>query len=116
MMSDQEIQAVLKDLQERPRIHVEYEDSIDELHDRAADAIETLIGRVSAFPRMISVMEQLPKKAGYYITAFSKGKVGPNLYMLFADGSGKWYQNSEDTGKVTHWMPLPLPELPEEKK
>jgi len=76
-----------------------------EYSNEAADAIEEL----QAAQEWIPVTERLPEYGGSYITAFSKGEVGHNLYMTFADGSGKWYQNSEDTGEVTHWMPLPEP-------
>lgn len=96
----------------------------DTLWWQAADAIEELICEVAdehnarldaeERQRWIPVTERLPEEAGYYITVFSKGEVGQNLYMTFADRSGKWYQNSEDTGKVTHWMPLPTPPKAEE--
>lgn len=70
--------------------------------------IERMV-RASSGNRWVSVDERLPEDEGFYITAFSKGEVGHNMYMTFADGRGKWYQNSEDTGPVTHWMPYPRP-------
>lgn len=60
-------------------------------------------------PKWIPVNERLPKKDGTFITAYRKGGVSQNWYMTFHHGGGKWYQNSEDTGEVTHWMPLPQP-------
>lgn len=60
-------------------------------------------------PTWIPVTERLPEKDGTFITAYSKGGVSQNWYMTFHHGGGKWYQNSEDTGEVTHWMPLPEP-------
>ena len=68
------------------------------------------------YTEWIPVTERLPEEAGYYITAFSRGEAGNNLYITFPDGSGKWYQNSEDTGEVTHWMPLPEPPEAEENE
>lgn len=72
--------------------------------------IERMV-RTNAGNRWVSVDERLPEYEGFYITAFSKGDVGHNMYMKFADGSGKWYQNSEDTGPVTYWMKYPRPPL-----
>ena len=57
----------------------------------------------------IPVTERLPSREGKYLTAFSKGEVGQNVFLIFRDSSTKWYFNSEDTGEVTHWMPLPEP-------
>lgn len=113
--------------------------ALNETLDQAADAIEELQKRVdvekafsdaweenanecrvrfqkllATFPKWISVNERLPEKEGYYITAFRFGDVGSNVFMRFNDGEGKWYQNSKDTGEVTHWMNLPEP--PKEDK
>lgn len=104
---------------------------------QAADAIDDLQGQLSVFlegtkvrfvknddgteeirfeNQWIPVTERLPEKDGTFITAYSKGGVSQNWYMTFHNGGGKWYQNSEDTGKVTHWMPLPsCPQPPEEE-
>ena len=59
--------------------------------------------------KWIPVTERLPSREGRYITAFSKGEVGQNVFMIFHGAPAKWYYNSEDTGVVTHWMPLPEP-------
>lgn len=93
---------------------------IETLMKQAADAIEELsrdldsmneanIALYGALPKWIPVTERLPEKDGAFITAYSKGGVSQNWYMTFHHGGGKWYQNSEDTGEVTHWMPLPEP-------
>ena len=41
---------LIKALREWPRCHVEYEGSVDQLHDKAADAIEELSKRVPSVP------------------------------------------------------------------
>ena len=97
----------------------------DTLMKQAADAIENMseaydkLSRhmddlAALMPRWIPVTERLPEKDGTFITAYSKGGVSQNWYMTFLHGGGKWYQNSEDTGEVTHRMPLPEP--PKEDK
>lgn len=115
---------LVKRLRDFPKICAQYDGSIDQLHDEAADAIEELMAERDevnadswkrAFEverderRWIPVTERLPEKDGTFITAYSKGGVSQNWYMTFHHGGGKWYQNSEDTGEVTHWMPLPTP-------
>lgn len=84
------------------RIHVE--DAIMKIP--AADATR----------KWIPVTERLPSREGRYITAFSKGEVGENVFMIFRGAPAKWYYNSEDTGEVTHWMPLPEPPKGEMEK
>ena len=59
--------------------------------------------------KWIPITERLPSREGRYITAFSNGEVGENVFLIFRDSHTKWYYNSEDTGEVTHWMPLPEP-------
>ena len=86
----------------------------NELMQKAADAIEDLDNKLNLYrqgkiSRWIPVTERLPEQDGTFITAYSKGGVSQNWYMVFHHGGGKWYQNSEDTGEVTHWMPLPEP-------
>ena len=88
---------------------MEHEDAI-----LAADAIEELMRRCEQFkymslPAWIPVTNRLPSREGKYLTAFSKGEVGQNVFLIFRDSPTKWYYNSEDTGEVTHWMPLPEP-------
>lgn len=117
---------LIKRLRNR-RICIQQSGSLDDfpLLKEAADAIESLMednaalnGTITnileqikdlANPRWIPVTERLPEKDGAFITAYSKGGVSQNWYMTFHHGGGKWYQNSEDTGEVTHWMPLPEP-------
>lgn len=95
-------------------------DCLDKLHKQAAAAFEDLEGKYFLMKktaewlsekvhRWIPVTERLPEKDGTFITAYSRGGVSQNWYMTFHHGGGKWYQNSEDTGEVTHWMPLPKP-------
>ena len=84
-------------------------DAIEELSKSLDDMNEANIALYGALPKWIPVTERLPEKDGAFITAYSKGGVSQNWYMPFHHGGGKWYQNSEDTGEVTHWMPLPQP-------
>ena len=99
--------------------------ALNQTLDEAADAIEELTAELEYTKRQydlamedlekigwgkwIPVTERLPSREGKYLTAFSKGEVGQNVFLIFRGSSTKWYFNSEDTGEVTHWMPLPEP-------
>ena len=84
-------------------------DAIEELSKSIDDANEANIALYGALPKWIPVTERLPSRAGEYLTMFSKGEVGQNVFLTFRGTPTKWYYNSEDTGEVTHWMPLPEP-------
>lgn len=84
-------------------------DAIEELQAQlmySNDAAKAIAEKV---PKWIPVTERLPNHEGRYITAFSKGEVGENVFLSFRGAPAKWYYNSEDTGEVTHWMSLPEP-------
>ncbi|MBP5460753.1 MAG: DUF551 domain-containing protein [Lachnospiraceae bacterium] len=100
-----------------------------EARDKAAEEWEMLAeswrkackALESRIPRWIPVEERLPKKSGYYITAFGDGTaMAVNEFMhprdwLTEEGrkanpNGKWYW-----GGVTHWMPRPKPPKEEEE-
>lgn len=73
--------------------------------------------------KWISVKDQLPKEAGYYIVAscWSPVKLQWHVgeYRWCIDGNGYWMdccgEQVKDDGywQTTHWMPLPSP--PEDK-
>ena len=98
----------------RPDIACDYEQAADAIEQLSAVNERQLLEiAVLIKPRWIPVTERLPEADGSFITAYSKGYVTQNWYMTFHHGGGKWYQNSEDTGEVTHWMPLPEPPMEE---
>lgn len=115
------LRAAAKEWREKNKVVATGSTRYDAALEEAADAIEELnrekeslekdveIASYVMARRWISVTERLPEKDGTFITAYSKGGVSQNWYMTFHRGGGKWYQNSEDTGEVTHWMPLPEP-------
>ena len=106
-------------------------DCLDEMHRKAADAIEKLkldldLWKATAddwrdayhhwlqnylefVPVWFPVEEQLPSQEGNYLTAHTTGCVRQNYFMILEDGSVKWWDNSEYAGFVTHWMKLPEP-------
>lgn len=101
----------IEELQKRVDVEKAFSDAWEENANECRVRFQKLL---ATFPKWISVNERLPEKEGYYITAFRFGDVGSNVFMRFNDGEGKWYQNSKDTGEVTHWMNLPEP--PKEDK
>ena len=49
-----------------------------------------------------------PTKGGYYTTVFYDGSIiHENLWMVFPDGTGKWYWNESDRGNIVAWFPIP---------
>ena len=118
---------LIKDLREWPRVCVEYTGSLDELHDKAADAIEELQGRAKvlekvadkwceAMPKWIPVTERLPENQGQFLTRYGYGDASIEtgqffygvLYYFYADAEPHWQHESAGV-EVTHWMPLPEP-------
>ena len=101
---------LVKDLREWPRICVEYTGSLDELHDKAADAIEELVGKTDTF-KWIPVTERLPD-GGERVLCYCRANIYEVMKMR-TDGdwvhNDKVYDSAYMSGFVTHWMPLPEP-------
>lgn len=91
-----------------PRVCVQYDNSVDELLDKAADAIEEL-----SKPKWIPVTELLPKPGEESLVLVSKSGMEVALYEEGFYGEAEWFTTLGKLEGVTHWMPLPEP--PEEE-
>ena len=97
---------LLERLRGWPRICAQYDGSVDQLHDEAADAIEEL-----SKPRWIPVTERLPE-AGERVLCYCRANIYEVMKMRT---DGDWVHNDQVydsaymSGFVTHWMPLPEP-------
>ena len=122
---------LIKAFREWPRVSQQYEDSLDQLHDQAADAIEELVKAlerskewetfwekeanealkkfqttVASMPRWIPVTERLPK-VRTWVLCYCRA----NSFDVFRmTDEGHWQYGNRSIymkGYVTHWMPLP---------
>ena len=85
-----------------PRVCVQYDNSVDELLDKAADAIEEL-----SKPRWIPVTERLPEKRKWVLCTCRS-----NIVDVLRYENAEWYHDPTHIYMfefVTHWMPLPTP-------
>jgi hypothetical protein len=96
---------LLADLRGWTRVSVSYEGSIDELLDKAADAIEEL---QSQLPKWIPVTERLPENDK---TVLVWDRRNSREYFNICE-HGRWIILRQED--ITHWMPLPEP--PKEEK
>lgn len=90
-----------------PRICAEYKDSLDELHDDAADAIEELQAQV---PHWISVEERLPEVC--HTVLVTNGEDVYTDYRIRVIRNRKRadeWAHDDATFPITHWMQLPAP-------
>ena len=109
---------LIKRLREWPRACVEYDGSVDQLHDQAAGAIEELqtvldsyCKRMWAGSNWISVKERLPEDADESVLIYGKwiGRSGTEYKEIWLASMSEFkYQGYTPIA----WMPLPEP--PEE--
>lgn len=80
----------------------------------ALEAAIDLINNPSMLQRWINVKDRLPDNDDYYLTYTTEHTCEVYRY----DGDGEWVTAWDDTANhdITHWMPLPLPEPPEEEE
>ena len=93
---------LVKQLRDWPRVCIQYDGSIDQLHDEAADVIEKLQAQV---PKWIPVTERLP-----CLTTPVLATDGIEVDIAWMYGvPPRWITSftAIDEGKLTHWMPLP---------
>ena len=123
---------LLERLRDWPRVCIQYDGSVDQLHDEAADAIKQLsdagsaygrgwtlgydAGREESKPRWIPVTERLPKE-GEFVLVY--GDLYPNKHdggVIAVSKRMDWnyWQGFGRERDITHWMPLPEP--PKEDK
>lgn len=122
---------LVKRLRDWPRICAQYDGSVDQLHDEAADAIEGLLAErdeVNADSwktaleverdehRWIPVKERLPEHAyGEGDSVLTVSSLG-SMLVLYFDGGNWCYPTGEalTTARkypITHWMSLPEPPM-----
>lgn len=62
-------------------------------------------------PRWIPCSERMPNEDGHYLCVFNDGDVILLIMCETYMGTGDWDHGdswySYDSGKITHWMPLP---------
>lgn len=73
-----------------------------------ANALREAAELLKAGPEWISVKDRLPESEGDYLCAFDDGYVSSAEWI-----DGEW-DLWVDSGKVTHWMPLPEPPAQDE--
>ena len=124
----------IKRLRDWPRVCAQYDGSVDQLHDEAADAIEDLNKQIKNWEEVLSkqnenweealknaldfipcwipVTERLPETIHEYVLCC--GEKGGQFVGWIGEGrivSGKAraFQNGGKGRYITHWMPLPEP-------
>ena len=121
---------LIKRLRDWSRVCVQYDRSVDQLHDDAADAIEELSKQnekweevvktaLDFIPCWIAVTERLPEPySGEYLVAINDGSIYVDVLWFDSPGNGRYdscFYKSDDDGYATictdviAWMPLPEP-------
>ena len=114
---------LIKDLREWPRVCVEYTGSLDELHDKAADAIEEMLAERDEH-RWIPVTERLPEcdlgaEVGN-IEWISNGMVHAGCFGRGGKYRDAYFRTWTDAGEgmdakdADYWRAVTLPEPPKE--
>ena len=104
---------LIKRLRDWPRVCVQYDGSVDQLHDEAADAIEKL-----SKPKWIPVTKRLPEEGQAVCVSDGKNTWDYGTFRgLFMGDATRWYWKKRTLKTVKWWMPKSdaLPEPPQDE-